>query len=141
LGEWRTSPTRGLDAQFCDARVGPRRKYATEEKLRIVEEARAPGASVADVARGHGINANIVFGWRQLAQRGLLRVAGAESAALLPVKVDSPWTGTDDRLRRSRRGVRALGGACPFVPDAHWRTRERRRPWTGAANGSGLGGR
>jgi transposase len=71
-------------------RTGPRRRYRAAEKLRIVEETRAPGASVADVAREHGINANIVFGWRRLAQRGLLSAPGADSAALLPVKVESP---------------------------------------------------
>ena len=66
------------------------RKYSVAEKLQIVEETRANGASVADVGRAHGINANIVFGWRRLAQRGLLRAPGAESAPLLPVKVESP---------------------------------------------------
>ena len=71
-------------------RTGPRRKYSVAEKLQIVEETRAIGASVADVGRAHGINANIVFGWRRLAQRGLLRAPGAESAPLLPVKVESP---------------------------------------------------
>lgn len=71
-------------------RTGPRRRYAAAEKLQIIEETRASGASVADVARVHGINPNIVFGWRRLAQRGLLRTEGLESAPLLPVKVESP---------------------------------------------------
>ncbi len=71
-------------------RTGPRRRYSIAEKLRILEETRRPGASVADVARTHGINHNVVFGWRRLAQRGLLRVESAESASLLPVRVDSP---------------------------------------------------
>jgi transposase len=71
-------------------RTGPRRRYSAAEKLRILEETRLPGASIAEVARAHGINANIVFGWRRLAQRGLLRTESAESALLLPVKVESP---------------------------------------------------
>ena len=71
-------------------RTGPRRRYSLAEKQRIIEETHAPGASVADVARLHGINANIVFGWRRLAQRGLLRIESAESVPLLPVKVESP---------------------------------------------------
>ena len=71
-------------------RTGPRRRYSLAEKQRIIEETRAPGASVADVARTHGINANIVFGWRRLAQRGLLRTESVQSAPLLPVKVESP---------------------------------------------------
>ena len=71
-------------------RTGPRRKYALAEKLRIVEETRALGASVADVARAHGINANVVFGWRRLVERGLLRPESGQSTGLLPVKVESP---------------------------------------------------
>ena len=71
-------------------RTGPRRRYSQAEKKQIVEETRAPGASVADVARVHGINPNIVFGWRRLAQRGLLRTEGIESVPLLPVKIESP---------------------------------------------------
>jgi transposase len=42
------------------------------EKRRIVEETLAPGASVARVARAHGINANQVFGWRRLYLAGRL---------------------------------------------------------------------
>ncbi len=71
-------------------RTGPRRKYLVAEKLRILEETRRPGASIAEVARAHGINANVVFGWRRLGQRGLLRAESAESTPLLPVKVESP---------------------------------------------------
>ena len=34
-----------------------------QEKLRIVQEALAEGASVARVARANGVNANLVFNW------------------------------------------------------------------------------
>ena len=71
-------------------RTGPRRRYSIAEKLQILEETRRPGASVADVARVHGINHNVVFGWRRLAQRGVLRAASTEGASLLPVRVESP---------------------------------------------------
>lgn len=74
-------------------RTGPRRRYPVAEKLRILQEICRPGASIAEVARAHGINANVVFGWRRLAQRGLLRAESTESALsapLLPVKVESP---------------------------------------------------
>ena len=42
------------------------RQRAIAEKRRIVEATLVEGASVARVARGHGINANQVFGWRRL---------------------------------------------------------------------------
>jgi transposase len=37
-----------------------------EDKRRIVEETLEPDASVAAVARKHGVNANLLFGWRRL---------------------------------------------------------------------------
>ncbi len=64
-----------------------KRQYRTfQEKRQIVEETLAEGASVARIARGHGINANQVFGWRKLYLAG--RLGGASGAIkLLPVKV------------------------------------------------------
>lgn len=52
--------------------AGRRRFRTVEEKRRIVEETLVPGASVARVARAHGVNANQVFGWRQLYRQGRL---------------------------------------------------------------------
>ncbi len=43
-----------------------RRIRTLEEKLAILREAAKPGASLAAVARKHGVNANLVFGWRRL---------------------------------------------------------------------------
>ena len=56
-----------------------------EEKRRIVEETLAEGASVARVARAHGVNANQVFGWRRLYRAG--RLGGGGAVQLLPVSV------------------------------------------------------
>ena len=63
-----------------------RQRRSIAEKRRIVEETLLPGASVARVARAHGINANQVFGWRRLYLAGRL---GAQKAGmkLLPVRV------------------------------------------------------
>ena len=63
-----------------------RQRRSIAEKRRIVEETLAPGASVARVARAHGVNANQVFGWRRLYQAGRL---GEQKAGmkLLPVRV------------------------------------------------------
>src|SRR5450755_2000217 len=69
------------------ALAAPRRQMRTvEEKRRIVEETLAEGASVARVARAHGVNANQVFGWRRLYCAG--RLGGASPAVkLLSVRV------------------------------------------------------
>jgi len=45
-----------------------RRRYGPELKAQILAECEQPGASVAKVAMAHGINANIVHGWRKLAR-------------------------------------------------------------------------
>jgi transposase len=66
--------------------VIPKRQYrGLAEKRRIVEETLAEGASVALVARAHGVNANLVFNWRRLYQAGRLGRRG--EAKLLPVKM------------------------------------------------------
>ena len=63
-----------------------RRRRSVQERRQIVEETLAPGASVARVARAHGVNANQVFYWRTLYRRGHLGEAAA-GAALLPVTI------------------------------------------------------
>lgn len=61
-----------------------RRRHSAELKARILAECAVPGASVAKVAMAHGINANIVHGWRKLA-----REAGAVTVSqqFVPVAV------------------------------------------------------
>ena len=71
-------------------RSGPRRKYTIAEKRRIAEETLQPGNSVAVVSQRHGINANLVFGWRRMLQQGMLVDPIPTDAALLPVKVTTP---------------------------------------------------
>jgi transposase len=63
-----------------------RRRRSVQERRQIVEETLVPGASVARVARAHGVNANQVFYWRTLYRRGRLGGAAA-GAALLPVTI------------------------------------------------------
>mgnify|MGYP000924383533 CR=1 FL=1 len=61
-----------------------RRRYGAEQKAQILAECAASGASVAKVAMSHGINANIVHGWRKQA-----RDAGAVAVSerFVPVAV------------------------------------------------------
>src|SRR6516225_1967180 len=67
-----------------------RRLLTLEQKLRVVAEASVPGTSVAEVARRHGLNANLVFGWRRQHQLGVLE-QHTRKVKLLPVQVsESP---------------------------------------------------
>jgi transposase len=63
-----------------------RRWRSISEKLEIVQLTLKPGASVAEVARAHGVNANQVFKWRRAFERGEL---SESSVALIPVTVES----------------------------------------------------
>jgi len=74
----------GLEASF-GRRV--RRWRSVSEKLEIVQLTLKPGASVAEVARAHGVNANQVFKWRRAFERGEL---SEPCSALIPVTVASP---------------------------------------------------
>ena len=67
-----------------------RQRRSIAEKRRIVELAMLPGASVAGVARQHGVNANMVHYWRNLYRQGRLGEKRDESIRLLPVSVSEP---------------------------------------------------
>ena len=53
-------------------RRGAYRHHPLALKRSIVEETLKPGASVARIARQHGINANQVFLWRKAYREGML---------------------------------------------------------------------
>jgi transposase-like protein len=94
-------------------RSGPRRKYTIAEKRAIVEETQRRGASVAEVAQRHHVNANLLFGWRRLYQQGVLSEEGRSSQpALLPVKVSTPTVLPSERaVRKSRAPKKSNSGS------------------------------
>ena len=63
-----------------------RRWRSISKKRQIVQLTMQAGASVAEVAREHGLNANQVFKWRRAFERGELT---DDHAALLPVIVST----------------------------------------------------
>jgi transposase len=63
-----------------------RRWRSITEKRQIVQLTLEAGASVAEVARAHGVNANQVFKWRRAFERGELN---EPCSALLPVTIAS----------------------------------------------------
>ena len=68
----------------------PYRRHALSFKRKLVALTLAPGASVARIAREHGVNANQVFSRRKLDREGLLGPADSEEVRLLPVAVALP---------------------------------------------------
>jgi len=67
-----------------------RQRRSIAEKRRIVELAMQPGASIARLARDHGVNANMVHYWRKLYRQGRLGENKTNSVRLLPVSVSEP---------------------------------------------------
>ena len=65
---------------------GHYRQHPLEFKRALVALSLEPGASVARIARDHGVNANQVFSWRRLYEQGRLGVpALMRDDGLLPV--------------------------------------------------------
>jgi len=79
-----------VDAAAVRAERRVRRWRSISEKLQIVQLTVEPGASVAEVARAHGVNANQVFKWRRALKRGELSEPAAASTSLLPVVMAAP---------------------------------------------------
>lgn len=64
-----------------------RRRYSAAIKAQVVAACDEPGASVAKVAMAHGINANVVHRWRQLARGGKVAPAKTGEFIALPLMV------------------------------------------------------
>ncbi|MGC2303959.1 IS66-like element accessory protein TnpA [Candidatus Binatus sp.] len=88
---------------------GRRRWRTVAEKRRIVEETLIAGASVSQVARQYGVNANQVFQWRRQYQVGDLSLPSEGSSKLLPVIVsdaaEAPEESTSEEPAKSSGGV------------------------------------
>ena len=69
-----------------------RREHSAEFKQELVVRSLQPGVSVAAIAMEHGVNANLLFGWRRRHLQSLAAHSGAESrsAVLLPVSIEAP---------------------------------------------------
>ena len=80
-----------------------RRHRSKQERRAIAEESLEPGASVAVIARSHGVNANQVFHWRKLLRDGRLDLKPGSSAQLMPVRI-AEVVG-DDRSAMSYAGA------------------------------------
>jgi transposase-like protein len=65
--------------------MASKQRFSADEKLRIVEEARQPGASVSETCRRHGIAASVFYRWeaqmREGARRALAEGNGGRKTA------------------------------------------------------------
>lgn len=70
-------------------KAGIRRRYSGDFKAQVMAECDASGASVAKVAMSHGINANVVHGWRKLAREAVC-VTVPQQQAFIPIRLPQP---------------------------------------------------
>jgi len=74
-----------VEAEGFGAKRRKRRSWTMEEKRRIIDQSLADGASIAEIARLHDLNANQLFTWRR--QFGVEAIDPKELAPILPVMI------------------------------------------------------
>jgi transposase-like protein len=133
--------------------VERRRKWPAETIARIIEEALAPGATVAGVADRHGVARSQVYGWLRKARAGKLpgiSVSSAACTAFVPVKLEEHAAplpappsapgladelleiadnGTNDWMKRFAKDGEDLGWAVNGEHIARSRLRVDTRKW------------
>ena len=107
----------------------PRRRVHNEVfKRKVVELSLTPGASVAAIALEHGINANLLFGWRKAYLKScgddqVDREGGPAPATLLPVEVVSSAVPAAGSIAPTHRAGNSLGSIEIEVAGARVRVR------------------
>ena len=74
------------------SRVERRRKWTTEQKVKVLSEALEPGATVSAVAERNGISRSQLYAWIRLAQWGALpgiSLNGQKKSLFVPVRVEA----------------------------------------------------
>jgi len=79
-----------VESPTAGTRRGRYQHHSREFKRAVVEQTLEAGASVARIARAHGLNANQVFAWRRQFRAGSL---DGVTPALLAVEVVEPAAG------------------------------------------------
>jgi transposase len=87
-----------------------RRSWSADAKRRIVAESMAPGASMAEVARRHEVNPNLLFSWRrQAAKNAVADQPGA--VAFVPIAITPEPPSAAGRMEIVVEGARIVVGA------------------------------
>jgi transposase len=120
----------GADVSSVDS-IG-RQHRSNEFRRRIVAQALAPGASVAEVARRNGLNANLVFKWIQRARDGWVDGRRTRSARRAPKNLEPmafvPVTMVESAaLQLPGPSARISEAVAPPVPGANKRKPAKRR--------------
>lgn len=90
-----------------------RRRWSTEDKLRLVAEMAEPGTRVRAVAARHGVCESLLFTWRRQVRDGVL--TAPEMPVFMPVQVLGTALGTPG-LSRPEPPPAATPAASPPAP-------------------------
>ena len=81
-----------MDRGEIISRVERRRRWGSEQKVKILTEALEPGATVSAVADRNGISRSQVYAWKRLAQRGGIpgiSLNGPQKQLFAPVRIEA----------------------------------------------------
>ena len=115
------------------ARAIQRQRRSIAEKRRMVEETLVEGASVARIARAHGVNANQLFGWRRLYLSGRLGERKA-TMKLLPVRVNESLPPVRTHASNQTSTSIEVANPKPIASTIHIKLRQARLRIEGSAD-------
>ena len=81
------------------------RAHSEDLKAQVLAQCEEPGASVARVAREHGLNANLVHTWRRQHRPAASLVERPAGGGFVPVALPQPAVASDIRLELRRGGT------------------------------------
>ena len=97
-----------------DSKPVSRRRHAAELKKQVLEACAEPGASVAQVALTHGLNANLVHKWRRTMGPGSADAThGTRQAEFVPVALEAGPAEAGHIQLELRRGAIAVNVTWP----------------------------
>ena len=97
-----------------DAKRSTRRHHDPELKRQVLEECALPGASVAQVALTHSLNANLVHKWRRQASHVEPAVAVPPKPEFLPLAIAGSTAATMSVRIEVRRGATTMNVDWPL---------------------------
>jgi transposase len=85
-------------------------------KRQVLAQCNEPGASVANVALAHGLNANLVHKWRRLEARAAQDSAVMPTPAFVPLALEAAAAPKSGDIRiELRRGAISISATWPLA--------------------------
>jgi transposase len=92
---------------------GRRRRWSTQDKLRLVAETHEPDTAIRAVAARHGVCESLLFTWRRQVRDGVL-TAAPEMPVFMPVHmIDTAPTATTGPSTPAPRSTSATRSTAP----------------------------